>query len=438
MAWARPKRTPEDGVAKARPKGMAAKRIQQATAPAPIERRNGGQIPRVSRPVEASTAPSVPVIHGTLATEALFGQNPFLGVECVSGPPPATVEEVVGVDASHRSPSTPLAWQEEETLLEEKSLSPIGQTSSPKAFTSPASPPTLASSHIYRQSPCRAEPAEPERPAVKEIAEIVADAEAQILRKMEGWTTEGSMLNQLAIGSMSDLRLSSAIAGDCMKLKSTVEDLKARMADLAEENLRLRNELLKRDDGIRTPRTPTVANLETQTMLQMMQQQLQQQQQLIQLLGTSHLVGAATPPTQVPEVAGRCFQWQPTPTPVPGIPGVSIPCWRPSVAAQEPVGPSQCRSCSTTPRGPLVTVPVLAPVERIQAPAVRFQRASSVPSQRGVPSAGYLPMQALQGIPMVQRAGSVTTLRREEPQVMSVAGRSSSRTSEVKNSRCRA
>lgn len=221
-----------------------------------------------------------------------------------------------------------------------------------------------------------------------------------------------------------------------MKLKSTVEDLKARMAHLAEENLRLRNELLKRDDGVRTPRTPTVANLETQTMLQMMQQQLQQQQQLIQLLGTSHLVGAATPTAQVPEVAGRCFQWQPTPPPpVPGIPGVSIPCWRPSVAAQEPVGLSQCRSCSTTPRGPLVTVPVQVPVERIQAPAVRFQRASSVPSQRGVPSAGYLPMQALQGIPMVQRAGSVTTLRREEPQVMSVAGRTSSRTSEVKNSR---
>eukprot|EP00434_Breviolum_minutum_P007098 symbB.v1.2.006263.t1/scaffold368.1/size218619/6 len=173
MAWARPKRTPEDGVAKARPKGMAAKRIQQAgrvaTAPAPIERRNGGQIPRVSRPVEASTTPSVPVIHGTLATEALFGQNPFLGVECVSGPPPATVEEVVGVDASHRSPSTPLAWQEEETLLEEKSLSPIGQTSSPKAFTSPASPPTLASSHIYRATMSAQEPVVPEEVKIKNL-----------------------------------------------------------------------------------------------------------------------------------------------------------------------------------------------------------------------------------------------------------------------------
>lgn len=33
----------------------------------------------------------------------------------------------------------------------------------------------------------------------------------------------------------------------------------------------------------RTPRTPTVANLETQTMLQMMQQQLQQQQQFLWL-----------------------------------------------------------------------------------------------------------------------------------------------------------
>eukprot|EP00435_Cladocopium_sp_Y103_P034065 s2550_g8.t1 len=74
-----------------------------------------------------------------------------------------------------------------------------------------------------------------------------------------------------------------------MKLKGTVEELKTKMAHLAEENLRLRNELFKRDDGNRTPRTP-----DTQTaMLQMMQQQLQQQQQLIQLLGSSHASLAA-------------------------------------------------------------------------------------------------------------------------------------------------
>lgn len=209
-----------------------------------------------------------------------FLDNPFHGVECLSGA--AASVEVVEARAS---PTTPLAWQEEDTLLEEKSLSPIGATSSPKAFQSPVSPPTLACSHIYRQSPLT-EPREGS--AVKQIADIVADAEAQILRRMEGWTSDG-MVNQLATGTVSDLRLSSAIAGDCMKLKGTVEELKTKMAHLAEENLRLRNELFKRDDGNRTPRTP-----DTQTaMLQMMQQQLQQQQQLIQLLGSSQASLAA-------------------------------------------------------------------------------------------------------------------------------------------------
>lgn len=319
-------------------------------------------------------------------TEALFGQNPFHGVECLSGAA-ASVEARASATAQLGSPSTPLAWQEEETLLEEKSLSPIGASSSPKAFQSPASPPTLACSHIYRQSPL-AEPREGS--AVKQIADIVADAEAQILRRMEGWTSDG-MVNSLAAGTVSDLRLSSAIAGDCMKLKGTVEELKTKMAHLAEENLRLRNELLKRDDGNRTPRTP-----DTQTaMLQMMQQQLQQQQQLIQLLASSQAslaAGVATTP--------RGTQAAPAMLPTPAV---TAPVVRPPETVQvRPLVVSRC----ATPRGPLVH----GDGQILQGRRSSLPRASSVPApQRGAVAGqgGYMTQ-----VPVpAQRAGSVTVLQ---------------------------
>eukprot|EP00913_Durusdinium_trenchii_P035843 g33540.t2 len=91
--------------------------------------------------------------------EALFGENPFLGVECMSTPAlgSGSVQQVHGVASSASTacqvqlddppglsihpPCTPLAWQDEDTLVEEKSLSPIGGAS-PQAFT-PNSPPTF-------------------------------------------------------------------------------------------------------------------------------------------------------------------------------------------------------------------------------------------------------------------------------------------------------
>lgn len=304
---------------------MAAKRAPQVA----LERRSEGRSLQAQAPRSTGSTESS-------ASQALFGQNPFHGVECLSGA--AASVEVVEARAS---PTTPLAWQEEDTLLEEKSLSPIGATSSPKAFQSPVSPPTLACSHIYRQSPLT-EPREGS--AVKQIADIVADAEAQILRRMEGWTSDG-MVNQLATGTVSDLRLSSAIAGDCMKLKGTVEELKTKMAHLAEENLRLRNELFKRDDGNRTPRTP-----DTQTaMLQMMQQQLQQQQQLIQLLGSSQAsLAAVAGVVTTPRGTQAAPAMLPAMAATPAAPAVVV---RPPETVQvRPVVVSRC----ATPRGPLV------------------------------------------------------------------------------------
>lgn len=395
MAWGRPRRTAEDGgqsAPKIRPKGMAAKRAPQV-AP---ERRSEGDRNLLSAPPAprstTSTGSSASQVEKPLqeavdaTTEALFGQNPFHGVECLSGAA-ASVEARASATAQLGSPSTPLAWQEEDTLLEEKSLSPIGASSSPKAFQSPSSPPTLACSHIYRQSPL-AEPREGS--AVKQIADIVADAEAQILRRMEGWTSDG-MVNSLAAGTVSDLRLSSAIAGDCMKLKGTVEELKTKMAHLAEENLRLRNELLKRDDGNRTPRTP-----DTQTaMLQMMQQQLQQQQQLIQLLASSQAslaAGVATTP--------RGTQAAPAMLPTPAV---TAPVVRPPETVQvRPLVVSRC----ATPRGPLVH----GDGQILQGRRSSLPRASSVPApQRGAVAGqgGYMTQ-----VPVpAQRAGSVTVLQ---------------------------
>lgn len=394
MAWARPRRTADDGsqsaATKIRPKGMAAKRAPQVAAP--LERRSEGrslQAPRStgSTGSSASQVQEKSPQQATDATaEALFGQNPFHGVECLSGAA-ASVE-------ARASPITPLAWQEEDTLLEEKSLSPIGASSSPKA-QSPASPPTLACSHIYRQSPL-AEPREGS--AVKQIADIVADAEAQILRRMEGWTSDG-IVNQLATGTVSDLRLSSAIAGDCMKLKGTVEELKTKMAHLAEENLRLRNELFKRDDGNRTPRTP-----DTQTaMLQMMQQQLQQQQQLIQLLGSSHAsLAAAAGVVTTP----RGTQAAPAPVPLQtmAMPAMAAPAVvvRPPEAMQ--VRPTVASRCAT-PRG---LVPQHGDGHVVRSSLLR---ASSVPAPlRGV--AGTAGPYMTQVPVPAQRTGSVTALQR--------------------------
>eukprot|EP00913_Durusdinium_trenchii_P031928 g29903.t1 len=85
--------------------------------------------------------------------------------------------------------------------------------------------------------------------AVKQIADIVADAEAKIMRRMEGWTSEGSIMHQLASGL--------GTSTDCLKLKSTVEDLKGRMSSLADENHRLRSRLrdeLTRPEESRTAR----------------------------------------------------------------------------------------------------------------------------------------------------------------------------------------
>lgn len=391
MAWARPRRTADDGgqsAAKIRPKGMAAKRAPQVA----LERRSEGrslqaQAPRSTGSTESSASQEKsPQQAGKDATtEALFGQNPFHGVECLSGA--AASVEVVEARAS----LTPLAWQEEDTLLEEKSLSPIGATSSPKAFQSPVSPPTLACSHIYRQSPLT-EPREGS--AVKQIADIVADAEAQILRRMEGWTSDG-MVNQLATGTVSDLRLSSAIAGDCMKLKGTVEELKTKMAHLAEENLRLRNELFKRDDGNRTPRTP-----DTQTaMLQMMQQQLQQQQQLIQLLGSSQAsLAAVAGVVTTPRGTQAAPAMLPATAAAPAAPAVVV---RPPETVQvRPVVVSRC----ATPRGPLV---------HGDGQVLRsLPRASSVPApQRGAVAGQAGPYMTQVPVP-AQRAGSVTALQR--------------------------
>lgn len=130
-----------------------------------------------------------------------------------------------------------------------------------------------------------------------------------------------------------------------MKLKGTVDELKTKMAHLAEENLRLRNELFKRDDGNRTPRTP-----DTQTaMLQMMQQQLQQQQQLIQLLGSSQAsLAAVAGVVTTPRGTQAAPAMLPAMAATPAAPAVVV---RPPETVQvRPVVVSRC----ATPRGPLV------------------------------------------------------------------------------------
>ncbi|CAE8693870.1 unnamed protein product, partial [Polarella glacialis] len=113
-----------------------------------------------------------------------------------------------------------------------------------------------------------------EEDAAARIAEIVAQAEASIARCMADsmsptmpmanhnlgshWALSEAPLDDNASSAASDaeaaaatveraavgsLRLSAAIAGDCMRLKRNVEDLKMRVTGLAEENIRLRAEL---------------------------------------------------------------------------------------------------------------------------------------------------------------------------------------------------
>lgn len=177
-----------------------------------------------------------------------------------------------------------------------------------------------------------------------------------------------------------------------MKLKGTVEELKTKMAHLAEENLRLRNELFKRDDGNRTPRTP-----DTQTaMLQMMQQQLQQQQQLIQLLGSSQAsLAAAAGVVTTPRGT------QAAPAMLPATAAAPAVVVRPPETVQvRPVVVSRC----ATPRGPLV---------HGDGQVLRsLPRASSVPApQRGAVAGQAGPYMTQVPVP-AQRAGSVTALQR--------------------------
>ncbi|CAK9039608.1 unnamed protein product [Durusdinium trenchii] len=484
MAWPRARRlavappgpNAQSG-AKARPKGMATR--VQAREPRELRDVRGAATSATSQTRRETV---IELQDPTEATqEALFGENPFLGVECMSTPAlgSGSVQQVHGVASSASTacqvqlddppglsihpPCTPLAWQDEDTLVEEKSLSPIGGASpqvrntgplpvacslcSVQAFT-PNSPPTFVSSQIQRP-PSPEGNVSAEDGAVKQIADIVADAEAKIMRRMEGWTSEGSIMHQLASGTVSDLRLSSAIAGDCLKLKSTVEDLKGRMSSLADENHRLRSRLrdeLTRPEESRTPRTPPS---ELHSMLQMMQQQLQQQQQLIELLGTRPWAGVTTPPAP-PAAPGTATKAPLTAeAPLPGRAGSAGCTWRLSAApdhsavalaepitrlvaregppkngaraellvtppvtppAPLPAPPTAPRRC-LTPRGLTALTPgrdgphllercgpLLDNSAPMGCPRRSLTRATSAPARRGGPSPAFLGVQAAQQV----------------------------------------
>ncbi|CAE7838190.1 unnamed protein product [Symbiodinium sp. CCMP2592] len=360
--------------------------------------------------------------HGAEAEGAALNSNPFDYTD--GGLGSAREASFVSQKLVQSSPQAL-----EDTVVEDHSISPIGNTqTSPEASSTPRRR-AMPATHVYIRPPVSPEeattPTESVGEATTKIAGIIAEAEANIMRCMTSggnWSSEASELGQLASGTIHELRLSGLIAGDCMKLKENVEDLKSRMMSLADENRRLKGQLGQRPAEPEISRASTPPFSDAQGALlaqqQLIVQQMQQQQQLMHQLLTNQLQqrrGDSTPPAPDPSTVAPSKAQEPSfaertrisryvvPAATAGPRGASMVLsqqpWQAPLQVQEnffarPPGPSLSTTCTTLPQ---VAPPVLSPRSSrtslqvtprqsafAAAPSVlATSRASSVPSLRG-------------------------------------------------------
>lgn len=257
--------------------------------------------------------------HGAEAEGAALNSNPFDYTD--GGLGSAREASFVSQKLVQSSPQAL-----EDTVVEDHSISPIGNTqTSPEASSTPRRR-AMPATHVYIRPPVSPEeattPTESVGEAATKIAGIIAEAEANIMRCMTSggnWSSEASELGQLASGTIHELRLSGLIAGDCMKLKENVEDLKSRMMSLADENRRLKGQLGQRPAEPEISRASTPPFSDAQSALlaqqQLIVQQMQQQQQLMQQLLTNQLQqrrGDSTPPAPDQSTVAPCKAQEPS------------------------------------------------------------------------------------------------------------------------------
>lgn len=353
--------------------------------------------------------------HGAEAEGAVLNSNPFDYTD--GGLGSAREASFVSQKLGQSSPQAL-----EDTVVEDHSISPIGNTqTSPEASSTPRRR-AVPATHVYVRPPVSPEeattPTESVGEAATKIAGIIAEAEANIMRCMTSggnWPSESSELGHLASGTIHELRLSGLIAGDCMKLKENVEDLKSRMMSLADENRRLKGQLGQRPAEPEISRASTPPFSDAQSALlaqqQLIVQQMQQQQQLMQQLLTNQLQqkrGDSTPPAPEQSTVAPAKAQEPSfaertrvsryvvPAATAGARGASV------VLSQQPCQenlfarpPSLSTTCTTLPQ---VVPPLLSPRSSrtslqvtprqsafaTGAPSLlATSRASSVPSLRG-------------------------------------------------------